>query len=69
MSTFVKELAKREKAIRQIRTQFTEEPEEARRANADSESKAAPDSIYATLERMVRQGTLLASSQFSNQLN
>jgi hypothetical protein len=76
VTTYVKELTKLEKAIRQLRAQFSEEAEEEHTASAGSDSKAlaatarqAPDSVQTTLERMVRQGKLLASAEFSDQLS
>lgn len=76
VSTYVKELTILEKAIGELKARFTEELEETPKASARTESKAmtsifqaAADLAHTNLERMVCQGTLLASVEFSNRLS
>lgn len=76
MTSYVRELDKLEESIRRLRAQFTGKAEEVRTASAGSGAKSqasaarhARDSVQATLEQMVRLRQLLASTEFSNQLN
>jgi hypothetical protein len=77
-TTYVTELTKLEQTIRQLKTRFADD----RGEEHGSPVRAAPiepppssavqdgtDSVRATLERMVRQGKLLSSTEFASQLD
>jgi len=72
-TSYLKELAKLEKAIHQLRTQLAEDKDEARGRSAVgrtvSSAEQGADSIRTTLARMVRRGELLASAEFIAQLD